>query len=98
VAHAIVFSAASEGVVRARDPDSSEVLWSRQLGGQFYYTSTMTAANGILYATFYGPSGGYVYALDEVTGNTIWVVGQSDTSLDFDARNAMAFANELIFR
>src|SRR5438552_821947 len=96
-ADGILFSAPLDGVLRARDPYSGELLWSRQLGGQFYYTSTMTAANGILYATFYGTSGGYVYALDEVTGNTIWVVGMSDTNLDFNARNVMTFADDLIF-
>ena len=97
MADGILFSAPLDGVLRARDPYSGELLWSRQLGGQFYYTSTMTAANGILYATFYGTSGGYVYALDEVTGNTIWVVGMSDTNLDFNARNVMTFADDLIF-
>jgi len=93
----ILFSAPLDGTLRARDPFTGDILWSRTLGGTNYYTSTMTAAGGVLYATFYGPSGGYVYALDEVTGNTIWVVGQANTSLDFNARNVMTYADGLVF-
>src|SRR5207302_9295363 len=57
----------------------------------------ITVSNGIIFATVYGTIGGYVYALDEVTGDTILVVGMSDTNLDFNARNVMTFADDLIF-
>jgi len=97
MADGMLFSAPLDGTLRARDPYTGEVLWSRKLGDQYYYTGTMTANGGVLYATFYGNAGGFVYALDETTGDTIWRVGYADTNLDFNARIAMAYADGLVF-
>src|SRR6266571_3031116 len=92
----ILFSAPLDGTLRARDPETGEILWSQQLGGRYYYTGTPVGHDGVLYATFYSSAGGYVYALDENTGDTIWVVG-SETGLDFDARVPMAYSDGLVF-
>jgi len=92
----ILFSAPLDGTLRARDPETGDILWSQTLGGRFYYTGTPVGHDGVLYATFYSSSGGSVYALDENTGDTIWVVG-SETGLDFDARVPMAYSNGLVF-
>ena len=97
LADGILFSAPLDGNLRARDPYTGDILWERRLGGQYYYTGTMTADNGVLYATFYSNAGGFVYALDEFTGDTIWSVGLDDASLDFNARIAMALADDLVF-
>ncbi len=92
----ILFSAPLDGTLRARDPFTGEILWSRHLGDQYYYTGTMVGHDGVLYATFYGSSGGYVYALNEYTGDTIWVVG-SESGLDFNARIMMGYSDGLVF-
>jgi len=97
LADGIVYSAPLDGVLRARDPFTGEVLWSRQLGGQYFYTGTPTIANGVLYATFYDSTGGSVYALDALTGATIWVDGPGNTSLDFNARVSMAYRDGMVF-
>jgi outer membrane protein assembly factor BamB len=94
----ILFSAPLDGTLRARDPYTGEVIWERSLGDDYYYTGTMAASDaGVLYATFYGGSGGSVYALDEFTGETIWKVGRAETGLDFNARIMMGLADGLVF-
>lgn len=92
----ILFTATLDGTQRARDPFTGDILWSRQLGGQYYYTGTPVGHEGVLYATFYSGSGGAVYALDEYTGDTIWVVG-SESGLDFNARIMMGYSDGLVF-
>ncbi len=92
----MLFSATLDGTLRARDPFTGEILWTRHLGDQYYYTGTMVGHEGVLYATFYGSSGGYVYALNEYTGDTIWVVG-SESGLDFNARVMMGYSDGLVF-
>jgi outer membrane protein assembly factor BamB len=97
VADGILFSTTLDGYIRARDPFSGDVLWSRQLGGTYYYTGTPTIADGVVYVLFYGDAGGYAYAFDEATGETIWSVGMADTGLDFNSRVALAYADGMIF-
>ena len=96
MADGILFSAPLDGHMRARDPYTGEVLWDRALGGQYYYTGTPSVENGVVYATFYGDAGGKVYALDELTGETIWVA-TADTGLDFNARIQMLAVDGLVF-
>ncbi len=92
----ILFSAPLDGTLRARDPFTGEILWSRHLGDQYYYTGTMAGHDGVLYATFYGAAGGHLYALNEYTGDTIWVDG-SESGLDFNARIMMGYSDGLVF-
>ena len=92
----ILFSAPLDGTLRARDPFTGEILWSRHLGDQYYYTPTMVGHDGVLYAPFYGSAGGHLYALNEYTGDTIWVDG-SESGLDFNARIMMGYSDGLVF-
>lgn len=96
MADGILFSTSEDGYIRARDPYTGAVLWERMLGGEYYYTGTPAVDGGVVYATFYDPSGGYVYALDELTGNDIWSVGMS-SGLDFNARVQMAARDGLVY-
>src|SRR5207245_289320 len=90
----ILFSAPLDGTLRARDPFTGEILWSRHLGDQYYYTPTMVGHDGVLYAPFYGSAGGHLYALNEYTGDTIWVDG-SESGLDFNARIMMGYSGTM---
>ena len=92
----ILFSAPLDGTLRARDPFTGEILWCRHLGDQYYYTPTMVGHDGVLYAPFYGTAGGHLYALNEYTGDTIWVDG-SESGLDFNARIMMGYSDGLVF-
>ncbi|MBI4416075.1 MAG: PQQ-binding-like beta-propeller repeat protein, partial [Euryarchaeota archaeon] len=92
----ILYSTTLDGFIRARDAFSGGLLWERPLGATDYYTGTPAVEAGVVYATFYGPSGGFVYALDAVTGDTIWAVGP-ESGLDFNARIAMAVADGMVF-
>jgi outer membrane protein assembly factor BamB len=85
-----------EDTIVAIDPFSQTVLWKRTLGDPLFYTGTPAYNNGTIYATFYGYSGGKVYALDALTGQTKWCVGP-ESGLDFNARIGMAYADGLVF-
>ncbi len=95
MAEGMLFSAPLDGVLRARDPFTGEVLWESALGGQYYYTGTMAANDGVLYANFYDSSGGTAYAIDMYTGETIWAVSD-ESGLDFNARIPIAYADGLV--
>jgi len=92
----VLYTTTLDGYIRASDPYSGEVLWARHLGGMYYYTGTPTVETGVVFATFYGGSGGSLYALDADTGETIWELGP-ESGLDFNARIAMASADGLVF-
>ncbi|MGQ9586806.1 MAG: outer membrane protein assembly factor BamB family protein [Thermoplasmata archaeon] len=92
----VLYTTTLDGYIRALDPYSGEILWARHLGGMYYYTGTPTVENGAVFATFYGGAGGYLYALDADTGETIWTLGPA-SGLDFNARIAMASADGLVF-
>ncbi len=95
-ANGILYSTTLDGFIRARDPFSGEVVWQRQLGDSFFYTGVPAVRGGVVYTTFYGFAGGFVYALDAATGQTRWVRGP-ETGLDFNARVAMAAADGFVF-
>jgi outer membrane protein assembly factor BamB len=97
MADGMLFIASEDGYLRARDPYTGAVLWESMLGGEYYYIGTPAADQGVVYSTFYGPSGGYVYALDEQTGNQIWSAGMNSTGLDFNARVQMAASDGLVY-
>ena len=96
MADSILFSTSYDGYIRARDPYTGAVLWGRALGGEYYYPGTPAVDGGLVYATFYGSSGGYVYALDELSGNLMWSVGMS-SGLDFSERVQMTATDGLVY-
>ncbi len=96
MADGTLFTSSDDGYLRARDPYTGEVLWEQMLGGEYYYAGTPAVDGGVVYATFYGTSGGYAYALDALTGNEIWSVGMS-SGLDFNARVQMAAKDGLVY-
>ena len=95
-ADGILFSTTMDGFIRAHDPYTGELLWSRLIGEEYYYTGTPAVEDGIVYITFDGDSGGFVYALDELTGTTVWSFG-SERGMDLNARTPMAVSAGLVF-
>ncbi len=101
VSDGILYTTSLDGYIRGIDPYSGTVLWERMLGSPYYYTSTPTAENGVVYAAFttsdYPEEGeSAVYALDGLTGTTIWFTGL-DAGLDVCARTALTHSDGLLF-
>ncbi|HEY5011615.1 MAG TPA: PQQ-binding-like beta-propeller repeat protein, partial [Acidimicrobiia bacterium] len=69
-----VFALNFDGVLTALDASTGAVDWSKQMPGQYAFTSPPTAAGGVVYAGGAG-SGGTVYAVDEATGAVNWSAG-----------------------
>ena len=95
-ADGMLFSTTMDGFLRAHDPYTGELLWSRLIGDEYYYTGTPAVEDGIVYITFYGDSGGFMYALDELTGTTVWSFG-SERGMDLNARTPMAVSAGFVF-
>src|SRR5207249_4637830 len=87
---------------KAYDALTGASLWANQLPGQYSFSSTPTAVNGVVYVGGAG-SGGTVYAVDESNGNLLWtasvmngddsspaVVGQS-VYVDYACNQAYSF-------
>jgi outer membrane protein assembly factor BamB len=66
-----VFVLNFDGLLKAFSGDAGVLKWSRQLPGQYAFTSPPTAADGIVYVGGAG-SGGTLYAVDELTGAVLW--------------------------
>jgi outer membrane protein assembly factor BamB len=66
-----VFVVNYSGLLLAFDASSGAQLWSRQLAGQYAFSASPTARQGIVFVGGAG-SGGTLYAVDEVTGSVIW--------------------------
>lgn len=83
-----VFVVSGSGLLTAFDPATGSVAWSKQLPGQWSFTSEPTAANGIVYTGGAG-SGGTVYAVRESDGHLLWtqpVENGDDSSPAVDAQ------------
>ena len=89
----LLYVTSIDGFVRAREPTSGDVVWGRSLGESYYYTCSPTVANGIVYVVMATSNTSTVYALDGLTGDTIW----SANSYFYSAREVMAYADGLIF-
>jgi outer membrane protein assembly factor BamB len=72
--HGKIFVINFDGLLRSFDAVTGTPGWSKQLPGQYAFTSPPTAINGIVYVGGAG-SGGTVYAVDEMTGNVLWTAG-----------------------
>ncbi len=68
-----VFVLNFDGLMKAFDAASGNLLWSVNLPDQFFFTSPPTAANGIVF-TGGSESGGTVYAVDETSGQVLWTM------------------------
>lgn len=66
-----IFVVSGGGLLTAFDPASGSIDWSKQLPGQWSFSSAPTAANGIVYTGGAG-SGGTVYAVRERDGQLLW--------------------------
>jgi len=66
-----LFVVNESGLEAAFDINSGVELWSRQLPGQYAFSSAPCAMNGIVYTGGAG-EGGTLYAVDEVTGALLW--------------------------
>ena len=96
VDNGMVFSATNDGCLRARDPTSGALIWERALGSYGSYTGTPAAYDGKVFATFSVDYTGYLYALDELTGATVWSLGP-ETGLDFNELDFMAVDQGVVF-
>lgn len=72
--HGKVFVVNFDGMLRTFDASTGTAGWSRQLPGQYAFSSPPTAVNGVVYVGGAG-SGGTLYAVDEATGNLLWTAG-----------------------
>lgn len=66
-----VFSVNSDGIMQAFDAGSGQILWAKQLPGQYLFSSPPTAANRRVFVGGAG-EGGTLYALAGNTGQVLW--------------------------
>jgi outer membrane protein assembly factor BamB len=66
-----VFAVNNDGLLRAFDGPTGNVLWSVQLPGQFSFTAPPTVFQGVIYLSGAG-SGGTVYAVNADSGAVLW--------------------------
>ena len=66
-----VFVVNFDGLLRAFDAASGAALWSRQLPGQYAFSSPPTASRGVVYVGGAG-SGGTLYAVDAISRAVLW--------------------------
>ena len=77
-----VFALNGDGLLRAFDAANGNIVWSRQLPGQYSFSSAPTVFQGVIYTGGSG-SGGTAYAVSADTGNVLWTVpvtGGSESS------------------
>ena len=72
--HGKIFVVNFDGLLRSFNAATGVAGWSTQLPGQYAFSSSPTAVNGIVYVGGAG-SGGTLYAVDESTGNVLWTAG-----------------------
>src|SRR5262245_6515464 len=76
-----VFALNQDGLLRAFDGVSGTLIWSRQLPGQYSFSSPPTVYQGVIYTGGAG-SGGTAYAVSADTGVVLWTapVANGDNS------------------
>lgn len=84
-----LFAINGDGLLRAFHAASGDLVWSRQLPGQWSFTSPPTVRNGVVYTAGSG-SGGTVYAVSATTGTVLWTApvangGNSSPAVTDDA-------------
>jgi outer membrane protein assembly factor BamB len=63
----LVFTAGSDGIVRARDTASGDVRWTAYTGGAIHYPPSIADGRALV-----GSSDGWVYAFEAATGKLLW--------------------------
>ncbi len=66
-----VFALNYDGSLKAFDAANGNLIWTRQLPGQYSFSSAPTVYQGVIYTGGAG-SGGTVYAVSADTGNVLW--------------------------
>src|SRR4030095_359500 len=83
-----VFAINHDGLLRAFDGATGNLIWSRQLPGQYSFSSARAVYQGVIYTGGAG-SGGTVYAVSADTGVVLWTASvangdESSTSVTSD--------------
>ena len=98
VKNGILYECTDDGYIGAMDAYSGMAIWSRQLGGAGNLQCVPVVENGVVYATFYSIYGNStLYALDALTGETIWEVEGSDIGLDFIEWMVLAYSEGMLY-
>jgi len=63
-----------DGLMTAFDAASGSTIWTRQMPGQYAFSSPPTAAGGMVFVGGAGV-GGTVYGVDGATGQVLWTAG-----------------------
>ena len=66
-----LFAVNSGGLLSALDAATGAILWTKQLPGQYFFSSAPTATAGRVYVGGAG-SGGTVYSVDQLDGGVAW--------------------------
>lgn len=74
-----VFAINGDGLLRAFDAANGDVIWTRQLPGQYSFTSAPTVFQGVIYTGGAG-SGGTAYAVSAATGDVLWTASVANGS------------------
>jgi outer membrane protein assembly factor BamB len=82
-----VFAINGDGVLRAFDAANGNVIWTRQLPGQYSFTSAPTVFQGVIYTGGAG-SGGTAYAVSAATGDVLWTAPVANGSQSSPAVNS----------
>lgn len=72
-----VFVINFNGLLKAFNAATGQLLWSSQMPNQYSFTSPPTSVNGIVYVGGAG-SGGTLYAVDASNGNVLWTAEVSN--------------------
>lgn len=75
-----VFALNWDGVLRAFDGATGNLIWSNQLPGQFAFDSAPTVHEGVIYTAGAG-SGGTVYAVSADSGAVLWMAPVANGSM-----------------
>jgi len=81
-----VFAINGDGLLRAFDGSNGNIVWSRQLPGQYSFTSAPTVFQGVIYTGGAG-SGGTAYAVSAANGDVLWSVPVANGSQSSPAVN-----------
>lgn len=63
----LVFTAGSDGIVRARDAATGKIRWTAYTGGAVHYPPSIAGPRALV-----GSADGWVYAFDSTTGQLAW--------------------------
>jgi outer membrane protein assembly factor BamB len=96
-----VFTVNTDGVMSAYDAASGALQWSRQLPGQYMFSSAPSPMSGVIYTGGAG-SGGTVYAVAGSNGSVLWTRSvangdESSPAVDPDALY-VSYAGPQVYR